>query len=145
MVWWNQISSEEVELPVRFQLPRGYSEYGKSSQYNLLGLKIEDGSNFLKWFMEFEEKLIGPDKRPIDSRVKGDILNIKYVDGFTQVFDSQDTFLLDGVQSFSNCHLDCLVEVDKVYGPLGDTQSYGITCKIFQVRVVPVEPVCLFT
>lgn len=144
MVWWHQLS-DEVELPVRFQIPRGYSEYGKSAQYNLICLKIDESTNFLEWFMEFEERLIGPDKRPVDSRVKGEILNIKYVDGFTQVFDLHDKFLLDGVQTFANCHLDCLVEVDKVYGPLGENSAYGITCKIFQVRVVPVEPVCLFT
>ncbi len=144
MVWWHQISLDE-ELPIRFQIPRGYSEYGKSAQYNLIVLKIDDDSNFLQWFVDLEERYIGPDKRPIDSRVKGDNINIKYVEGFTQVFDVNDNFLLDGVQSFANCHLDCLVEVDKVYGPLGDASSYGITCKIFQVRVVPVDPVCLFT
>ena len=132
-----------TELPLRFQIPRGYSEYGKSPQYSLIGLKIED-EKFLEWFRQLEKTLIGPDKRPIESRIKDGTLNVKYVDGFTQVFDAWDVFLLDGVQSFANCNLDCLVEIDKVYGPLGESASYGITCKIFQVRVVPVETKCLF-
>lgn len=142
MVWWYQVS-DEYDLPMRFQLPRGYSEYGKSPQFNLIVLEIDD-ENFLHWFRQLEEKLIGPEKRPIDSRVKDNTINVKYVDGFTQVFDSRDAFLLDGVQTFANCNLDCLVEIDKVYGPLGDANSYGITCKIFQVRVSPVETKCLF-
>lgn len=137
---WKQIT--DFNLPLRFQIPRGYCEYGKSQQFNLIqlnGMPVE----FLEWFKDLESRLI-VDKSPIDSRVKEDTVHIKYVEGFTQVFDSSDTFLMDGVQTFANCHLDCLVEVDKVYGPLGDNNSYGITCKIFQVRVIPVETRCLF-
>jgi hypothetical protein len=101
---------------------------------------------FLEWFKNLENTLIGPDKTPIDSRVRIDdkTIHVKYVDDFTQVFDTHDTFLIDGVKTFANCNLDCLVEIDKVYGPLGENKSYGVTCKIFQVRVMPNEPTCLF-
>lgn len=139
MVFWNSI--EKAEIPIRFQIPRGYCEYGKNSQFGLVNLVMEDDDEFLNWFKKLENTLIGPERSPIDSRVKENTIHVKYVDGFTQVFDESNTFLLDGC-SFVNSYLDCLVEVDKVYGPLGDNNSYGITCKIFQVRVIPGK--CLF-
>ena len=140
---WNKIT--DFKLPMRFQIPRGYCEYGKSQQFNLIHIRMND-DEFLEWFKNLENTLIGPDKTPIDSRVRIDdkTIHVKYVDDFTQVFDTHDTFLIDGVKTFANCNLDCLVEIDKVYGPLGENKSYGVTCKIFQVRVMPNEPTCLF-
>lgn len=139
MVLWNSL--ECFDLPIRFQIPRGYCEYGKSSPYNLVTIQFSEQDEFLEWFRQLEKKLIGPEKTPIDSRVKENTIHVKYIDGFTQVFDENNIFLIDGT-NLSNSNLDCLVEVDKVYGPLGDNASYGITCKIFQVRVVPGS--CLF-
>lgn len=140
MVLWKDVEAELL-LPVRFQIPRGYCEYGKSAKYSLVSVDIPD-EEFLEWFTSLEKRLLGS-LEPIESRVKGNTINLKYVDGFTQVFDETNTFIPeeDSV-SFVNSHLDCLVEIDKVYGPMKDTGVYGITCKIFQVRVVS-EP-CLF-
>jgi hypothetical protein len=140
MLWTKVVSNE---LPMRFQIPRGYCEYGKSPQFNLVHLEFLDNQEFLTWFKDLELKLLDG-KEPIDSRVKENTIHVKYVEGFTQIFDESDTFLFDYDKNFVNCDLDCLVEIDKVYGPMKDTGSYGITCKIFQVRVVPREERCLF-
>lgn len=140
MVFWNDI--HDFSLPLRFQIPRGYCEYGKSSQFNLVYLEITD-QKFIDWFRELEKKLL-EDKEPVDSRLNENTIHVKYVDGFTQVFDETNKFLLDYEGNFVNCELDCLVEIDKVYGPMKDTGSYGITCKIFQVRVLPKVEECLF-
>lgn len=132
MVLWNAV--EDFSLPLRFQIPRGYCEYGKSNQFNLVYLNI-DNKEFLEWFKKLEVNLV--QKEPLDSRVsiENGTLHVKYVEDFTQIFDEKNTFLFDS--KFNDCFLDCLVEIDKVYGPMKDTGSYGITCKLFQVRVIP--------
>lgn len=136
---WNDVT--DFDIPIRFQIPRGYCEYGKNSQYNLIRLKFEN-TQFLDWFKNLESKLLDG-LNPVDSRVKDNTIHLKYVEGFTQVFDKDDNFLFEGV-TMNNCDLDCLVEIDKIYGPMKDTGSYGITCKIFQVRVLPRKEECLF-
>lgn len=134
MVWWHEL--KDISLPIRFQIPRGYCEYGKS-QYNQLTLGISD-ETFLEWFKNVENTLIVT-PGPIDTRVKEKTLTVKYVDGFSQVFDSSDVLMVDG-HSFIECEMDCLVEIDKVYSLNG---NQGVTCKIFQVRVIP-HIVCMF-
>lgn len=141
MVLWNSVQEDYI-LPLRFQIPRGYCEYGKSNQFNLLSVQIQDES-FLNWFREFERKLVGNDL-PLESRIKGDCINVKYVEDFTQVFDECNTFQYAEKETFADCNLDCLVEVDKVYGPMKDTGVYGVTCKLFQVRVHR-NNTCLFS
>lgn len=152
--WWYEVSVQGSSLvqgssivqgsslvqPIRFQIPRGYSEYGLS-QYNQITLTISD-SQFLEWFRNLEKKLVG-EVTSLESRVKEEenTITVKYVDGFSQVFDSSDVLMIDG-HSFVNCELDCLVEIDKVYCLNG---NYGITCKIFQTRVFPKEDICLFS
>jgi hypothetical protein len=143
--WWHEV--QDISLvqggalvqPLRFQIPRGYSEYGLS-QYNQITLGIFD-TQFLEWFRNLEKKLVGDSVGSLESRVKEHSITIKYVDGFSQVFDSSDILMIDG-HSFVECELDCLVEIDKVYSLNGNT---GITCKIFQTRVFPRENVCLFS
>lgn len=140
MVLWNELN-DDFTLPLRFQIPRGYCEYGKSNQYNLVYVNI-DNNDFLEWFKKLEVKLV--QKEPLDSRVslENKTIHVKYVDDFTQVFDEKNTLLFDQNVQFNDCFLDCLVEIDKVYGPMKDTGSYGITCKLFQVRIIPN---CMFT
>ncbi len=137
MVLWNSVT--DFKLPIRFQIPRGYCEYGKNNQFNLIHLNI-DNKEFLDWFQNLEKQLV--QKEPLDSRVslEKSTIHVKYVEDFTQIFDEKNTFLFDA--PFNDCFLDCLVEIDKVYGPMKDTGSYGITCKLFQVRVIPN---CMFT
>lgn len=128
MVLWNEI--KEFSLPMRFQIPRGYSEYGVSDFGQiLLGVNNQD---FLDWFKNLENTLIK--EQPIESRVKENSISLKYVDGFTQIFDSSNQYQCEC--NLENSELDCLVDVDRVYNLNG---KYGITCKIFQVRVIPVE------
>ena len=133
MVLWNAV--EDFSLPLRFQIPRGYCEYGKSNQFNLIYINI-DNKEFLEWFKNLEKRLV--QKEPLDSRVslENGTIHVKYVEDFTQIFDDKNTFLFDDAK-LNDCFLDCLVEIDKVYGPMKDTGSYGITCKLFQVRVIP--------
>lgn len=131
MVLWNAV---DTSLPMRFQIPRGYCEYG-IGQYDQVSLKIAD-ADFLEWFKNVEKTLI-KDGGPIESRVNDEnsTISVKYVDGFTQVFDSSNTFMIDG-HNFIDCEVDCLVDVDRVYSLNGVS---GLTCKIFQARVIPVE------
>ncbi len=141
-MWWHEVPDNSISSllvqPIRFQIPRGYSEYGLS-QYNQLTLNISD-QEFLEWFKNIEKKLIG-DVPSLESRVKEEnSLTVKYVDGFSQIFDSSDILMIDG-HSFVDSELDCLVEIDKVYSLNG---NHGITCKIFQARVFPRAHVCLF-
>lgn len=139
MVWWHEVSNISLVQPIRFQIPRGYSEYGLS-QYNQINLNMgSDQTQFLEWFQNLEKTLVG-DVSSLESRVKENSITVKYVEGFSQVFDSADVFMVDG-HSFRECEMDCLVEIDKVYSLNG---NHGITCKIFQVRVFPRENVCLF-
>jgi hypothetical protein len=150
-MWWHELKDISIDSqgknlvqPIRFQIPRGYSEYGLS-QYSQLNLNMgPDQKQFLEWFQNLEKKLAGgEDLEPgfeLESRVKENSLSVKYVDGFSQVFDSSDVIIVDG-HSFVECELDCLVEIDKVYSLNG---KRGITCKIFQVRVFPRDSVCLF-
>lgn len=143
--WWHEVQNisllqgGSIVQPLRFQIPRGYSEYGLS-QYNQITLGISD-TQFLEWFRNLENKLVGDSFESLESRVKENSITVKYVDGFSQVFDSSDILMIDG-HSFVECELDCLVEIDKVYSLNGNT---GITCKIFQTRVFPRENVCLFS
>jgi len=141
-MWWHEVPENSISSllvqPIRFQIPRGYSEYGLS-QYNQLTLNISD-QEFLDWFRTIEKKLIG-DVPSLESRVKEEnSLTVKYVDGFSQIFDSSDILMIDG-HSFVDSELDCLVEIDKVYSLNG---NHGITCKIFQARVFPRAHMCLF-
>jgi hypothetical protein len=129
MVLWKDV--KDISLPLRFQIPRGYCEYGISDFSQVL-VKIAD-TEFLDWFKNIENILI--QSKPIESRVKIDSISLKYVDGFTQVFDSSNVFTDEPV-SFENSELDCMVDIDKVYNLNG---KYGLTCKIFQVRVIPFE------
>jgi hypothetical protein len=128
MVLWSDV--KEFSLPMRFQIPRGYSEYGVSDFGQIL-LSINN-QDFLDWFKNLENTLIK--EQPIESRVKDNAISLKYVDGFTQVFDSSNQYQCEC--NLENSELDCLVDVDRVYNLNG---KYGITCKIFQVRVIPVE------
>ena len=148
-LWWYElkdvslVQGKSLVQPIRFQIPRGYSEYGLS-QYNQITLNMgPDQKQFLEWFRNLEEKLVGDDCVTLESRVKEETnsITIKYVDGFSQVFDSNDILMIDG-HSFKECELDCIVEIDKVYSLNGNT---GITCKIFQARVFPRDDVCLFS
>jgi hypothetical protein len=131
MVLWKDV---DVSLPMRFQIPRGYSEYG-IGQYGQVYVKIVD-TEFLEWFKNIERVLI-KDLGPIESRIneENSTISVKYVDGFTQVFDSSNVLMVDG-HDMVDCELDCLVDIDRVYSLNG---SHGLTCKIFQVRVIPVE------
>lgn len=151
-LWWHEfegnsslVQGNSLVQPIRFQIPRGYSEYGLS-QYNQITLNMgPDQAQFLEWFRNLEKKLIGYNIAPgfaLESRVKEETnaITVKYVDGFSQVFDSKDILMIDG-HSFKECELDCIVEIDKVYSLNGNT---GITCKIFQTRIFPRDDVCLF-
>lgn len=129
MVLWNSV---DISLPMRFQIPRGYCEYG-IGQYDQVSLKIAD-VEFLEWFKKLERTLIKD--APMESRINDEnsTISVKYVDGFTQVFNSSNVFVEH--TNFVDSELDCLVDVDRVYSLNG---TNGITCKIFQVRVIPVE------
>jgi hypothetical protein len=132
MVLWKDVS---LSLPMRFQLPRGYSEYG-ISQFGQVSVKIAN-TEFLEWFKKLELTFIKDS--PLDSRVNDEnsSISLKYVDGFTQVFDASNVLMIfDDAPNFVDSELDCLVDVERVYTLNG---SSGVTCKIFQVRVVPVE------
>lgn len=136
MGWWYE--TDVSALPLRFQIPKGYCEYG-IGQYGQLNIKITDES-FMEWFKELEKKIVVTEE-PIDSRVKDDgSLSVKYVEGFTQVFDTSNVLMLDGF-SFSDSEVDCLVDIDKVYSLNGRS---GLTCKLFQVRITPNDH-CLFS
>jgi hypothetical protein len=130
MVFWKDVS---LSMPMRFQIPRGYCEYGVG-QFGQISVKISD-SEFLEWFKNLERTFIK--EEPLESRVNDEnsSVSLKYVEGYTQVFDVSNVLMLDG-HNFVDSELDCLVDVDRVYTLNG---SSGVTCKIFQVRVMPVE------
>jgi regulation of enolase protein 1 (concanavalin A-like superfamily) len=132
MVLWNETS---VSLPMRFQIPRGYCEYG-ISQFGQVSVKISD-TDFLEWFKNVELTFI-KDCGVLESRVnfENSTISLKYVDGYTQIFDSSNALVMTDEPNFIDCELDCLVDVERVYTLNG---SSGLTCKIFQVRSVPVE------
>lgn len=131
MVFWKDVS---LSMPMRFQIPRGYCEYG-ISQFGQVSLKISD-VEFLEWFKNLERTFIKD--TPLESRVNNEnsSISIKYVDGYTQMFDSSNVLMIVDEPNFVDSELDCLVDVDRVYTLNG---SSGVTCKIFQVRVMPVE------
>lgn len=130
MVLWNDVS---LSLPMRFQIPRGYCEYG-TGQFGQISLKILD-SEFLEWFKNLERIFVKDS--PLESRVNDEnsSVSLKYVEGYTQVFDASNILMIDG-HDFIDSELDCLVDIDRVYTLNGVS---GVTCKIFQVRVMPVE------
>lgn len=118
---------------MRFQIPRGYCEYG-ISQFGQLSVKISD-TEFLEWFKNLERTFIKDGS--LESRVNDEnsSISLKYVEGYTQMFDVSNVLMLDE-PNFVDSEVDCLVDVDRVYTLNG---SSGVTCKIFQVRVMPVE------
>ena len=132
-MWWHEIKDVSLDVhgkgivqPIRFQIPRGYSEYGRS-QYNQITLNMgPEQKPFLEWFNNLEKKLVGDIEAGfnLESRVKEDSLTVKYVDGFSQVFDSSDDSLMVDGHSFVECELDCLVEIDKVYSLNVITESH---------------------
>ncbi len=135
MVLWHE-HGPVTSLPARFQIPRGYCENGISNEYKLVYVSIKD-EEFLEWFKNIEKTLC---PEPYESRVKDGLLNVKFVEGYTQIFDESNNLTLSDM-NFAGSELDCLIDVEKVYGPLND--KYGLVCKIFQVRVTKEK--CLFT
>lgn len=142
MKWW-------YELPLRFQFPRCVI-VSNVTRFDTVTLEPSGGPGpqFIQWFQEaLERDGLLKGLEPIASRVSedGKSVNVKIVDGFTQYFDRSDKFL--GLTRPSTLvagtTIDCIVEIDRVYGPMKDNGVYGITCKAFQVRIVEEEG-CLF-
>lgn len=137
MPLWNEVT--EIKSPMRFQIPRVYSEYD-ISEFGSVTVKITH-QEFIEWFKNLETQLC-KDFPSYDTRITGDgIMNIKCVSGFSQYFDSDKNLIFeDNPPSLRNCNLDCLVDVSS-YGPFNG--RYGISIKLYQVCIHRVPNECL--
>ena len=146
---WSDINIDDVNVnekairyngePLRFQIPRGYSEYS-ISEHNSITIHFVH-QEFFEWYKRLEKHIAGNIEN-FESNITENTFRVKYVDGFTQVFDSNNNYLMDG-HSFSNCQMDILLDVSSMYSPFKDFNKYGLVCKMYQVRVH--ENGCLFS
>ena len=125
--------------PFRFQIPRGYSEYGLSDHKSVNFFIQND--EFFEWFKRLEEYIFNEIPDNFESNISENSIRIKYVEGFTQVFDSKNTYLMDG-HTFVNCEADVLIDISSTYSPFKDFTKCGLVCKMYQVRVMTTG--CLF-
>jgi hypothetical protein len=146
---WTDIIIENVTLdektiryngePLRFQIPRGYTEYGLS-EHKSITVQFEN-NDFFQWYKCLEKHITGNIEN-FESNAGENTFRVKYVDGFTQVFDHESIYLMDG-HHFTNCQIDILVDISSMYSPFKDFNKYGFVCKMYQVRVH--ENGCLFS
>lgn len=146
---WSDIVIENVSLdektiryngePLRFQIPRGYSEYGLS-EHKSITVQF-DNNDFFQWYKRLENHIAGNIEN-FESNAGENTFRVKYMDGFTQVFDTDNTYMMDG-HHFTNCHMDILIDISSMYSPFKDFNKYGLVCKMYQVRVH--ENGCLFS
>lgn len=146
-MFWHDIDLNDVVInekkityhgkPLRFQIPRGHSEYGLSERGSITVTIQND--EFFEWFKKFEEHLNLPEN--FESNVTENTIRVKFSEGFTQVFDSNNVYIMDG-HTFVNTDVDILLDVSSVYSPFKDFNKYGLVCKIYQVRVL--NSGCLF-
>lgn len=126
--------------PFRFQIPRGYSEYGLSD-HGSVNFFIQN-PDFFEWFKKLEMHIFNneiPDN--FESNVSENSIRVKYTEGFTQVFDVKNAYIMDG-HNFVNCEADVLLDISSIYTPFKDFNKCGLVCKIYQVRVMTSG--CLF-
>ena len=126
--------------PLRFQIPRVYSEYG-INDHGSINFFIQN-DEFFEWFKKLETHIFNneiPDN--FESNIHENSIRVKYVDGFTQVFDSNNSYIIDG-HSFINCECDILMDISSTYSPFKDFNKCGLVCKMYQVRVM--SSGCLF-
>jgi len=137
MPLWSEIT--EIHSPMRFQIPRVYSEYD-ISEFGAVNVKITHQA-FIDWFKNLENQLC-KNFPSYDSRISDDgMMNVKCVSGFTQYFDdSKNLIFEDNPPSLRNCNLDCLIEIS-TYGPFNG--KYGISMKLYQVCIHRLSTECL--
>ncbi len=139
-MFWTEIDTSQIEIddkrkisykgkPFRFQIPRGFSEYGLN-QYNSIVLNIEY-LDFISWFKDLE-KLLCKEESFESNVTSDDTLRIKVVEGFTQLFDKDYQYCSE--TSLKNCDVDCMMEISSVYGPFNG--KYGLVCKVYQARIL---------
>lgn len=144
-MFWTEIDTTHIEIddkrkitydgkPFRFQIPRGFSEYGLN-QYNSIVLNLEY-TEFITWFKNLEKILCTEEY--FESNIINEGMRIKVVEGFTQLFDKDYQYCAE--TSLKNCDVDCIIEISSVYGPFNG--KYGLVCKIYQARVLTKG--CLF-
>lgn len=144
---WKNINIESVvktdkkltynNEPLRFQIPRGYCEYGVS-EYKALTVTIQD-EEFTQWFRSLEKHVFPTEE--FESNLNENTFRVKFVDGFSQIFDSDGTYIMEGF-SFTNTNMDILVDMSNVYSPFKDFKKHGFVCKIYQAKIIPIG--CLF-
>lgn len=149
MVWWKDVedSSSFQQLPIRFQIPRCVStEYGVGN-FGSVTLNFENDDDieeeFFDWWFKNIDDAIKPSlTKPFESNIDREnrTIRLKYVEGFTQVFDERGVYMLDG-HSLKNCRVDILVEVSSAYDDFKGKS--GLVCKIFQAKVFPIG--CMFS
>lgn len=146
---WKDVIFENISIddkkityngkPFRFQIPRGYSEYG-ISDHKSVSFFIHN-EEFFEWFKKLEKWIFKEIPENFESNITDNSIRIKYVEGFTQVFDSNNAYIIDG-HTFINCEADVLMDISSTYSPFKDFNKHGLVCKIFQVRVMTSG--CLF-
>ncbi len=142
-MFWKDVDVESVSIPVRFQIPRGFCEYGVGSFGSVtIQLNSEENNKFFDWFKRLEDHLV-KDQSIFESNVNREngTIRLKYVDGFTQVFDSDSVYVMDGQNTLANCNVDALVEVSSFYENFKGRS--GLVCKLFQAKVFPIG--CMFS
>jgi hypothetical protein len=152
-MFWNEVDKSLIEVddkgvityaggPFRFQIPIGYTE-GGISEWMKISLKIDGNPEFFDWFSALEEHLGRTE--PFDSVSSPDegVLNLKYVENFTQIFDMNKKLCFESVPSLQCCQLYVIMEISKKYGPFRD--RYGLVCKIYQIVYLSVPQECMFT
>jgi hypothetical protein len=138
MVLWKDI--KDFSQPLRFQIPKVYSE-SDISEFGTVYVQFQN-QEFIEWFKNME-KTMCCEFPTFDSKIdQGDGFHIKCVQGFTQYFDSRYNLIFeDNPPSLRNKELECIIDVSK-YGPFNG--KYGVSIKLYQVRLIPQpQPECL--
>jgi hypothetical protein len=131
MVLWKDIT--DFSHPLRFQIPKVYSE-NDMTEFGTVYVQLQN-QEFIDWFNNLEKTLCAefPSFEPKIDQAGG--FHIKCLQGITQYFDSRYNLIFeDTPPSLRNKELECIIDISK-YGPFQG--RYGISLKMYQVRLIP--------
>jgi hypothetical protein len=145
---WSEIDETQIEVatgarikfsigggPLRFQIPRGVTEWGVGS-YKSLQVTVHDES-FIEWFQKLERTLCPGE--PYKSNLTGHQFRIK-VDDRTLVFDQDAKFVTDEIREgfLKGKSVSCIIDIDGSYFYKG---TWGLSIRAHHIKYyADVEP-----
>jgi len=147
---WNEVDMDLIQIdedtgsitydngPFRFQIPVGFSEFG-IDEWSRVRIQLRKSEvEFENWYRILEDSIGKIEPEMFDSILNDTFVNVKFVDGFTQVFNIKKELQTENV-NISSSTVYTIIELSKRYGPF--KERYGFTTKAYQIVF---DPICYF-